>query len=111
MTGRRSHPRFSIAQPWPGALRLLRDVVVYRTAEDEFLAVSQAAGIVGEEMSLELVATGGTRSLKVRVLESRPVILDGAVRHRLRLGWMQEAARATHAPAAGLSASDALETA
>ena len=110
MTGRRSHPRFSIAQPWAGAMRLLRDVVVYRSGEDEFLAVSQAAGIVGEEMSLELIATGVTRSLKVRVLESRPIIVDGAVRHRLRLGWMQEAAQATLTPAAG-SAPDALETA
>ncbi len=110
MTGRRSHPRFSIAEPWPGAMRILRDVTVYRTAKAELLAVSQAAGVVGEEMSLELIATAGTRSLRVRVLDSRPVILDGAVRHRLRLGMIQEAALATF-ESGELSAPGALETA
>ena len=110
MTGRRSHPRFSIAEPWPGAMRILRDVTVYRTAEDELLAVSQAAGVVGEEMSLELIATGGTRNLRVRVLDSRPVILDGAVRHRLRLGMIPEAGIATF-ESDELSAPGALEMA
>ena len=86
MSGRRSHPRFAVATPWHGAIRILRDVVVNRTGDDELLAVSNAAAVVGEVLSLELMGAGQTAMLKVRVLDSRPVIIDGTVRHRVRLG-------------------------
>ena len=85
MTGRRSHPRFAVATPWDGAMRVLRDVVVDRVNREELLAISQAPAVAGEEMSLDLVGAGVTIELRVRVLESRPVIVDGAVRHRIRL--------------------------
>jgi hypothetical protein len=67
----------------------LRAVVVDRTAENEFLAVSQAPGVIGEEMSLDLFGGGSSLSLRVTVLESSPVILSGSVRHRLRLGMLR----------------------
>ena len=86
MSGRRSHPRFAVATPWHGAIRILRDVVVNRTGDDELLAVSNAAAVVGEVLSLELMGAGQTAMVKVRVLDSRPVIIDGTVRHRVRLG-------------------------
>jgi hypothetical protein len=86
MSGRRSHPRFAVATPWNGAIRILRDVVVNRTGDDELLAVSNAAAVVGEVLSLELMGAGQTAMVKVRVLDSRPVIIDGTVRHRVRLG-------------------------
>lgn len=89
MSGRRSHPRFAVATPWDGAIRVLRDVVVDRTDRDELLAISQAPGIVGEEMSLDLVGAGTAVELRVKVLESRPIILDGSVRHRIRLSLPQ----------------------
>ena len=85
MSGRRSHPRFVVATPWDGAMRVLRDVVVNRTQSDEFLAVSHNAGVLGEEMSLDLIGAGASLALKVQVLDSRPVIIDGSVRHRIRL--------------------------
>ena len=85
MSGRRSHPRFAVATPWDGTMRVLREVVVSRVNGDELLAISHAAAIAGEEMSLGLVGAGGTLDLRVRVLESRPVIIDGNVRHRVRL--------------------------
>lgn len=85
MSGRRSHHRFVVATPWDGTMRVLRDVVVDRTEQGELLAVSQAAAIAGEEMSLDLVGAGTSLELRVRVLESRPVIIDGTVRHRIRL--------------------------
>jgi hypothetical protein len=88
MTGRRSHPRFAVANPWEGAMRILRDVVVDRTSRDEVMAVSQAPGVLGETMTLDLMGGGLTMGLRVRVLESRPVIIAGAVRHRLRLGLL-----------------------
>jgi hypothetical protein len=69
-------------------MRVLRDVVVNRSNSDELLAIAHSAGIAGEEMSLGLVGAGGSLDLRVRVLESRPVIVDGNVRHRLRLALL-----------------------
>ena len=85
MSGRRSHPRYAVATPWDGAMRVLRDVLVQRTEHDELHAVSHVAGMAGEEMTLDLMAEGTTLGLKVRVIDSRPVMVEGAVRHRLRL--------------------------
>jgi hypothetical protein len=94
MAGRRSHPRFAVANPWEGAVRILRDVVVDRTSRDEMMAVSQAPGVLGETMTLDLMGGGLTMGLRVRVLESRPVIIAGTVRHRLRLGLLGSAQEA-----------------
>ena len=91
MSGRRSHPRFAVATPWDGAMRVLRDVVVDRVDTHELLAVSQAPAVAGEEMSLDLVGGGTALELRVRVIESRPVIVNGAVRHRIRLAVLQPA--------------------
>jgi len=66
-------------------MRVLRDVVIQRTDGDELQAVSQVPGISGEEMTLDLMGAGTTLGLKVRVIESRPVMVEGAVRHSLRL--------------------------
>jgi hypothetical protein len=86
MSGRRSHPRFAVANPWNGAIKLLSDIVVNRTEQHELLAISNSAAVVGEELSLDLFGGGQNIAMKVRVLESRPVIVDGTVRHRVRLG-------------------------
>ena len=91
MSGRRSHPRFAVATPWDGAMRVLRDVVVDRVSRDELLVISQAPAVAGEEMSLDLVGAGTTMELRVRVIESRPVIVEGAVRHRIRLSMLSQA--------------------
>ena len=92
MSGRRSHPRFAVATPWDGAMRVLRDVVVDRVSREELLVISQAPAIAGEDMSLDLVGAGTTMELRVRVIESRPVIIEGTVRHRIRLSVMQPGA-------------------
>ena len=86
MSGRRSHSRFVVANPWDGAVRVLRDVVVDRTDRNELLAVSHAPGVTGEEMTLDLMGGGVVLALQVKVIESRPIIVDGSVRHRIRLG-------------------------
>jgi hypothetical protein len=85
MSGRRSHPRFAVASPWSGAISILRDVVIDRTNRDELLAISNAAAVVGEMLSLDLIGGGQTVAIKVRVIDSRPVIIEGTVRHRVRL--------------------------
>ena len=95
MSGRRSHPRFAVVNPWEGVMRVLRAVVVDRVGENEVLAVSHAAGVIGEEMSLNLLGAGSNLTFKVRVLESSPVIVSGAVRHRIRLELVREPAEVT----------------
>jgi hypothetical protein len=66
-------------------MRVLRDVVIHRTDDNELHAVSHAPAIIGEEMTLDVMGAGATVGFKVKVLESRPVMIDGAVRHRVRL--------------------------
>jgi hypothetical protein len=70
-------------------MRVLRDVVVDRVERDELLAISHVPGVIGEQMTLDLTGAAGSLELKVRVTESRPVIIEGAVKHRIRLGLLQ----------------------
>lgn len=71
-------------------MRVLKDVVIHRTDTDELLAVSRTSGIIGEEMTLDLMGAGGSVALRVRVVESRPVIVEGTVCHRVRLAVVKE---------------------
>ena len=90
MAGRRSHPRFAVSTPWDGSMRVLKDVVIHRTDTEELLAVSRTAGITGEEMTLDVMGAGESLGLRVRVVESRPVIVDGSVCHRVRLALLTD---------------------
>jgi hypothetical protein len=109
MSGRRSHPRFAVTNPWGGVIRILRDVVVNRVDRDELLAVSNAAAIVGETLSLDLIGDGQALAVKVRVIDSRPVIIDGTVRHRVRLSLL-EAQRETRLPQPAVSTQSSVDT-
>jgi len=71
--------------PWDGSLRILRDVIVHEEPEGTLVAFSRSPGVVGEELTLHLTGGGRTVRLAVRVLDSRPVVFDGGVRHRVRL--------------------------
>ena len=70
-------------------MRVLRDVMVARAKDGELHVISQAPGVVDEAMTLDLMGAGATLALQVRVLESSPVIVDGAVRHRIRLAVIE----------------------
>ena len=85
MSGRRGHQRLTLGSPTTGALRVLRDVVIERMEHQELVVISQAPTVIGEEMSLELFSGRGCIALRVRVLDSRPVVITGSMRHRLRL--------------------------
>lgn len=86
MSGRRSHVRLNLTTVWGGVLRVLRHVLVVQGAErGEFVAISSEPAVVGEALSLDLTADGAEVSLPVRVHETRPVVVDGALRHRLVL--------------------------
>jgi hypothetical protein len=66
-------------------MRVLRDVILHRSGPEELLAVSQTPGLVGEEMTLDVIGGGLSIGLRVKVVDSRPLMVDGAVRHRIRL--------------------------
>lgn len=93
MSGRRRHERFAPAQPWDGALKVLRDVIVQEDADGGLISIGQAPGVIGEQMTLDVAGAGHVVTLKVRVQESRPVLLDGQLRHRLRLEVLERSRR------------------
>jgi len=93
MSGRRRHERFAPAQPWDGALKVLRDVIVQEEPSGALVTIGQAPGVIGEQMTLDVAGAGHVVTLKVRVQESRPVILDGNVRHRVRLEVLERSRR------------------
>ena len=66
-------------------MRMLRDVTVQQAHDDEFVVIGREAGIVGEAMTIEVAEPSTSIDVQVTVMESVPVIVDGAVRHRLRL--------------------------
>ena len=69
-------------------MRVLRDVVIHRTNGEELQAVSNVPAVAGEEMTLDLMGAGATLGLKVRVIDSRPMMVEGSVRHRIRLALL-----------------------
>ena len=93
MSGRRRHQRFAPGQPWEGALKVLRDVIVQEDPSGGLVAIGQSPGVIGEYMTLDLAGAGQVLTFKVRVQESRPVILGGNVRHRLRLEVLERSRR------------------
>ena len=66
-------------------LRILRDVIVQRSANNEWIAIGREPGVTGETLVLDLGSAETPVRFTVRVLESRPVVVDGRVLHRLRL--------------------------
>ena len=85
MSGRRSHARFAITPAAEGVVRVPRDVHVQTTAGSDLIVISPSPGVINERLRLELFDTGSCSSLHVQVAESRPIVVDGLVRHRLRL--------------------------
>ena len=83
MSGRRRYERFQPTQPWDGHLRVLQDVIVQLDSAGQLVAFGHLPGVIGEVVRLDLSGGGRAISLDVRVDESRPVIVDGGVRHRL----------------------------
>jgi hypothetical protein len=88
MSGRRQHERFQPGQPWDGTLRVMRDVIVQEAA-GELVTIGQSPAAIGEVLTLDLAGGGHVVTCRVRVRESRPVIVNGHVRHRVRLELLE----------------------
>ena len=85
MPGRRRDQRFTLSDPWRGALRVLTDVVIERYGEQEVWVVSTAPAHRDEVLMLDATGSEPPETMNVRVTNSVPVLIDGVVRHRLRL--------------------------
>lgn len=71
-------------------LRIFPDVVVQQSERDEWIALSREAAVTGETLVLDVVLTdadvGDMRQrFPVYVIDSQPVVVNGDVRHRIRL--------------------------
>jgi hypothetical protein len=66
-------------------MRVSKDVSLQHGPSDGLAVFSPTPGVVDEELTLELVSGDETVTLRVKVVESRPVIVEGTVRHQLKL--------------------------
>ena len=89
MAGRRTHQRFSVFPSPQGVLRVLQDVIVHSRAREDMVVVTTGPGVLGEVVLVqspdEIAA-----AVEARVLASQPIVIDGNVRHQLRLRQMSE---------------------
>jgi hypothetical protein len=86
VSGRRAFPRFQTLSAWTGRLRASRQVAVNHAGPNDVLTIiSDGPGVVGEELTLGLVKDGEQVSVTVRVIATSLEILDGVVRHRLKV--------------------------
>ena len=69
---------------------MLRDVMVDRSDHREFVALSTEAGVKGEVLMIHF-AKDGNAPVPVRVVDSRPTMVEGSVRHQLRLMTVEDA--------------------
>ena len=74
-----------MAVPMEGSLRVAGDVVVERCTAQEIWVVSSSPARQDEVMTLDLTEFERPVVVNVRVVESVPVLVDGVVRHGLRL--------------------------
>lgn len=85
MRGTRRDPRFALSVPWEASLKVPGDVTVERYSGDEVWVVSGSPARVDEVLTLDLIGSEPAITINVRVVESTPVLVDGAIRHGLRL--------------------------
>lgn len=71
-------------------LRISRDVVVKHTTPLEYVAVSGQPGVPGDVLTVAFAEGNGHQSEVVQVVASRPVVVDGVVKHELQLSRLGE---------------------
>jgi hypothetical protein len=84
MSGRRKHSRVTFSSSH-GVLRVSRDVVVELSPDNELVALSSEPGVPGEELTIASSGNDETETNAFRVTASRPVFVNGGVRHELRV--------------------------
>ena len=72
-------------EPVESVLRVLRDVIVSYIGDQQWITVGREPAVVGEILMLDVADGDSRKRLTMCVIESRRVISDGDVRHRIRL--------------------------
>jgi hypothetical protein len=72
-------------EPAETVLRVLRDVIVHHNGDQEWIAIGRQPAVVGETLTLDVDDGDVLQRLTMCVIESRPIVLDGDMRHRIRL--------------------------
>ena len=90
VSDRRSYNRYRLTEAAEGTVRLFPDVIVEPYGEDQWIATGREAAVSGETLILDIVLRDADEGelrhrLPVCVIDSRPIILDGDMRHRIRL--------------------------
>jgi len=75
----------SAAESVDHGARRLSDVIVQRNGYCEWIAIGRRAANVGETLVVEIDERGWREDRSMCVIESRPFMLDGDTRHRIRL--------------------------
>jgi len=90
MTGRRRHQRFAVTSKVTGVLEVLEDAAMESGEGAEFVITMRTAPVVGDEATLHFTGATGTRSIRVRVVDSQLHMVKDGVRHRVRLACLDE---------------------
>jgi hypothetical protein len=90
MTGRRRHQRYAVSSLVTGVLEVLEDVAMESGDGAQFVITTRTACVVGDHAILHLTGVMGTRSIRVRVVESQLHVVKDDVRHRVRLACVDE---------------------
>lgn len=86
MSSRRVHQRFAVRPAAPGQIRIAREVLVQPDdASNDIVAVGDAPAAIGERLILRLVGSNRETELNVIVVDARPLVVDGSLRHWMRL--------------------------
>jgi hypothetical protein len=90
MTGRRRHQRFAVTSVVTGVLDVLEDAAIESADGPQIVITTRSAPVVGDEATLHFKGAAGTRSIRVRVVDSQLHMIQDGVRHRVRLACLDE---------------------
>ena len=85
MDARLSDATVGTGEPIEGGARRLSEVIMQRNGYREWIAIGRRAASVGETLIIEIDEGEWREDLAMCVIESRPYMLDGDTRHRIRL--------------------------
>jgi hypothetical protein len=89
MSGRRRHQRFAVNSLVTGILEVLEDVPM-ESREDGQFVVTTTAPVTADQLTLHVTGPTGTRSIRVRVVESQLHVAQDGVRYRVRLASIDD---------------------
>ncbi len=84
MSGRRNRARITFLNS-DGMLRISRDVVIKKAAENELVALSSEPSGPGDVLTITFTTEDRRQTDTVRVTGRRPVVVDGVVKYELCL--------------------------